>query len=52
LDLRARLGSGCSASRGREVLEREAAAHPGPAFAAALETLALVERKAADQRRP
>jgi hypothetical protein len=41
-DLRALLGSGCSAARAREVLEREAAAHPGPAFVAALETLAQV----------
>jgi len=39
-DLRALLGSGCSRQRAREVLEREAAAHPGAPFGAALEVLA------------
>jgi hypothetical protein len=45
-DLAALLGSGCSAARAREVLEREAAAHPGSAaFGAALETLAQLEQR-------
>jgi hypothetical protein len=45
-DLRALLGSGCSAARAREVLEREAGAHPGSAaFGAALEALVQAERE-------
>jgi hypothetical protein len=43
-DLRALLGSGCSPGRAREVLEREAARHPGAPFASALEILATLER--------
>lgn len=42
-DLRALLGSGCSQARAREVLEREAARHPGAPFAAAIEALASLE---------
>lgn len=38
-DLRALLGSGCSAARAREVLSREAAARPDRPFAAALRAL-------------
>jgi hypothetical protein len=42
-DLRALLGSGCTPARAREVLEREAAAHPGAPFAAALDALGSLE---------
>jgi hypothetical protein len=42
-DLRSLLGSGCTPARAREVLEREAVAHPGAPFAAALEELASLE---------
>jgi hypothetical protein len=39
-DLRALLGSGCSAARVRTVLAGEAERHPGRTFAQALEVLA------------
>ena len=38
-DLRALLGSGCTRARAREVLEGQAARHPGRPFAAALAVL-------------
>jgi hypothetical protein len=38
-DVQALLGSGCSAARAREVLEREAALHPEAPFESALRFL-------------
>ena len=39
-DLKALLGSGCTLARAREVMGREALAHPGAPFASALQRLA------------